>query len=120
MIQIMTKLAVADNSGAKLVRCIGIKGTPKLASVGRLLTVSVKEALPGGKVKPGEKHKALLIRCRKEWSRPDGRRIRFDDNACILLTSELKPIGSRLFGPVPFELRRGNWLRVLGLSGRQV
>jgi large subunit ribosomal protein L14 len=120
MIQVMSKLTVADNSGAKLVRCIGMQGIPKVASIGRLLTVSIREAKPGGKVKPGEKYKALLVRCRKEWARPDGRWIRFEDNACVLLGTDLKPVGSRIVGPVPLELRRGNWLRVLGLSARQI
>lgn len=116
----MTKLLVADNSGARLVRCIGMKGIPKVASIGRLLTVSIREARPGSKVKPGEKYKALLIRCKKEVGRADGRYIRFSDNACVLLNAELKPVGSRVTGPVPLELRRGGWLRLLSLGSKAI
>ena len=117
----MTRLAVADNTGARIAMCIGIHGHPQgIARAGRLLTVTIKQAKPNAKVRPGTLHKALLIRCRKETPRGDGRWVRFGENACVLLTPDLKPMGSRVHGPVAAELRKGNWLKILSLSNRVI
>lgn len=122
MIFRQSRLAVADNTGARIAQCIGILRHPQdKASVGRIIKVSIKEIRPKApnlRVKPGQVHNALIIRQRKEMSRADGRYVRFDDNACVLLTPDLKPLGTRVLGPVPIELRRGNWLKVLSLSSK--
>lgn len=133
MILKQTRLIVADNTGGKVAMCIGMLGKPShVASIGRIINVAIKEAKPipeqsggnsnsgasGGKVKQGQVHKALVIRTRKEFQRPDGRVVRFDDNACVLLAPDLKPLGTRVIGPVPAELKKGNWLKVLSLSSK--
>lgn len=130
MILKQTRLIVADNTGGRVAMCIGMLGKPShVASIGRIITVAIKEAKPipanehssnsaGGKVKQGQVHKALVIRTRKEFQRPDGRVVRFDDNACVLLAPDLKPLGTRVIGPVPAELKKGNWLKVLSLSSK--
>lgn len=134
MILKQTRLIVADNSGGKVAMCIGMLGKPShVASIGRIINVAIKEAKPipssehtnsssssgaGSKVKQGQVHKALVIRTRKEFQRPDGRVVRFDDNACVLLAPDLKPLGSRVIGPVPAELKKGNWLKILSLSSK--
>lgn len=174
MIQTLTRLACADNSGAITLQCIGVlkgAGRPRIASIGRVISVSIKKAKPipnnepkfsvfssqssgvklapgsdptkgstGVHVRAGEVHHALIVRCRKEWQRADGRTIKFDDNAAILLAktgryakgaggSEAakksesrfgKPIGTRVFGPVPAELRKGGWLKLLSLSSKVI
>lgn len=124
MIFRQTRLVVADNTGARVAQCIGMLGHPQdEARVGRLIKVAIKEirpAAPNLKVKPGQVHNALLIRQRKNMCRGDGRMLRFDDNACVLLTPDFKPLGSRVTGPVPQELRKGNWLKVLSLSSRVI
>ena len=134
MILKQTRLIVADNTGGRVAMCIGMLGKPDhVASIGRIINVAIKEAKPipssehaqshstsstAGKVKQGQVHRALVIRTRKEFQRPDGRVVRFDDNACILLTPDHKPLGTRVIGPVPAELKKGNWLKVLSLSSK--
>jgi len=107
MIQMQTKLDVADNSGAKQVQCIKVLGGSKrrTASVGDIIVVSVKEAIPRGKVKKGEVLKAVIVRTRKEIRRDDGSAIRFDTNAAVLVNANGEPLGTRIFGPVTRELR---------------
>ena len=107
MIQMQTNLDVADNSGARRVMCIKVIGGSKrrYASVGDVIVVSIKEAIPRGKVKKGDVMKAVVVRVRKDIRRPDGSVIRFDRNAAVLINNQSEPIGPRIFGPVPRELR---------------
>ena len=113
-----TKLSVADNSGAKLVQCIKVLGGSKRrsASLGDVIVVSVKEAIPNGKVKPGEVTRAVVVRTKKSVSRKDGSSIRFDKNSAVLLTKEGEPIGTRIFGPVTRELRFKNFTKIISLA----
>ena len=121
MIYAQTKLVVADNSGAKLIQCIGMIGKKKVASVGRIITVAIKSVKDNtAKVKQGEVHRALVVRTKKHIQRPDGQVIRFDDNAAILLTADFSPMGTRVFGPVAHELYKGNWTKVLSLATRVI
>lgn len=131
-------MIIADNTGARIAQCIGIFGKPDdTAQVGRMIKVTIKSmrsglasnqpgALPTGnnsettRVKPGQVHNAVLIRQRKELQRADGRVIRFDENAAVLVTADGKPLGSRVHGPVPMELRKENWLKVLSLSSKVI
>lgn len=107
MIQVESNLSVADNSGARRVKCFKVLGGSKrrYASIGDVVVVAIKEALPKSKVKKGAVHKAVIVRTRKEIRRNDGSYIRFDDNAAVLLNNNLEPIGTRIFGPVARELR---------------
>ena len=107
MIQMQTNLDVADNSGARRVQCIKVLGGSmrRVASVGDIIVVSVKEAIPRGRVKKGDVHKAVIVRTAKEIRRADGSVIRFDRNAAVLITPQMEPVGTRIFGPVPRELR---------------
>ncbi len=118
MIITETKLNVADNSGAKLVQCIKILGGSKRrsANIGDVIVVSVKEAIPNGKVKMGEVTRAVIVRTRKGVSRKDGSLIRFDKNSAVLLTKEGEPIGTRIFGPVTRELRFKNFTKIISLA----
>ena len=118
MIQAKTTLDVADNSGAKLVQCIKVLGGSRrrYASIGDVIVVSVKEALPGTKVKKGETAKAVVVRTRKETSRPDGSYIRFDQNSAVLINAQLEPIGTRIFGPVARELRGKKFMKIISLA----
>ncbi len=118
MIQQETILNVADNSGAKKVYCIRIVGGSKrkYASVGDIITVSVKEAIPNSKVAKGEVAKAVIVRTSKEVRRPDGSYIRFDDNAAVLINKEGEPLGTRVFGPVARELRAKNFMKIISLA----
>ncbi len=118
MIQMQTRLAVADNSGAKRVQCIKVLGGSKrkYAAIGDLIVVSVKEAVPNGKVKKGEVLHAVVVRTRKEVGRQDGTYIRFDDNAAVLLNAKGELIGNRVFGPVARELRAKNFMRIVSLA----
>lgn len=118
MIQMQTKLEVADNSGAKKVMCIKVVGSTKrrYASVGDLVVVSVKEAIPEGKVKKGDVVKAVIVRTSKAVKRPDGSYIKFDDNAAVLLNNQLEPIGTRIFGPVARELRAKKFMKIISLA----
>jgi large subunit ribosomal protein L14 len=118
MIQMQTRLEVADNSGAKKVMCIKVLGGSKrrYASVGDVIVVSVKEALPNSKVKKGDVKKAVVVRTSKELSRPDGTHIRFDDNAAVLIDPQGQPLGTRIFGPVARELRAGGYMKIISLA----
>ena len=118
MIQMSTELDVADNSGARRVMCIKVLGGSKrkFASVGDVIVVSVKEAIPRGRVKKGEVMKAVVVRIRKDIKRPDGSVIRFDRNAAVLITPQMEPVGTRIFGPVPRELRAKNHMKIISLA----
>ncbi len=118
MIQVQTKLDVADNSGAKVVQCIGILGgtRKRYARIGDVIVVSVKEALPQSKVKKGEIYWAVVVRTKKEIGRPNGSYIRFDTNSVVLLNKNLEPIGTRIFGPVARELRDKNFMKIVSLA----
>jgi large subunit ribosomal protein L14 len=118
MIQQETRLDVADNSGAREVMCIKVLGGSKrrYASVGDIIVVSVKDAIPRGKVKKGEVHRAVVVRTSKELYRPDGSAIRFDKNAAVLLNKQNEPIGTRIFGPVTRELRSKNFMKIISLA----
>lgn len=118
MIQEETDLVVADNSGARRVRCIRVLGGSKrrYAGVGDVIVVSVKTALPGGGVKKGEVSRAVIVRTRKETRRRDGSYIRFDENAAVLLNAQGEPRGTRIFGPVARELRDRNYMKIVSLA----
>ncbi len=118
MIQQESVLNVADNSGAKKVYCIRVAGGSKrkYATVGDVITVSVKEALPNSKVTKGSVMRAVVVRTRKEVRRPDGSYIRFDDNAAVLINRDGEPIGTRVFGPVARELRAKNFMKIISLA----
>jgi large subunit ribosomal protein L14 len=118
MIQQESRLAVADNSGAKEVLCIRVLGGTKrrYASIGDKIVVSVKNALPSGNIKKGTVTKAVVVRTRKENRRPDGSYIRFDDNAVVLLNASGEMIGTRIFGPVARELREKQYMKIVSLA----
>ena len=118
MIQMTSILDVADNSGAKKLFCIKVLGGSKrkYASVGDIIVVSVKEAIPRGRVKKGEVTKAVIVRTSKDIRRPDGSVIRFDRNAAVLINAQKEPIGTRIFGPVPRELRAKNHMKIISLA----
>jgi large subunit ribosomal protein L14 len=118
MIQMQTVLDAADNSGARRLQCIKVLGGSKrrYAGVGDIIKVSVKDAIPRGKVKKGEIYNAVVVRTRKGVRRPDGSLIRFDGNAAVLLSARLEPIGTRIFGPVTRELRSGNFMKIISLA----
>ena len=118
MIQMQSNLDVADNSGAKRVQCIKVLGGSKrrVAGVGDIIVVSIKEAAPRGKVKKGDVHKAVIVRTRKDIRRADGSVIRFDSNAAVLIGNNTEPIGTRIFGPVPRELRAKNHMKIISLA----
>ncbi|MCM0753722.1 50S ribosomal protein L14 [Desulfovibrio aminophilus] len=118
MIQVESKLDVADNSGAKQVACIKVLGGSKrrYASVGDIIVVSVKEAMPHSKVKKGAVMKAVVVRTKKEVGRADGSYIKFDSNSAVLLNNQLEPVGTRIFGPVARELRQKNFMKIVSLA----
>ena len=118
MIQMQTNLDVADNSGARRVQCIKVLGGSKrrFATVGDVIVVSVKEAIPRGRVKKGEMHRAVVVRTAKEIRRADGSAIRFDSNAAVLINPQNEPIGTRIFGPVTRELRAKNYMKIISLA----
>ena len=118
MIQISTNLDVADNSGARRVSCIKVLGGSKrkVASVGDVIIVSIKEAIPRGHVKAGDVARAVIVRTKKEIRRPDGSAIRFDSNAAVVINKDGEPIGTRIFGPVPRELRAKNYMKIISLA----
>ena len=118
MIQMQTNLDVADNSGARRVMCIKVLGGSKrrYATIGDVIVVSVKEAIPRGRVKKGEVMKAVVVRIRKDIKRPDGSVIRFDKNAAVIVNKQSEPIGTRIFGPVPRELRAKNHMKIISLA----
>ncbi|PWC43807.1 MULTISPECIES: 50S ribosomal protein L14 [unclassified Azospirillum] len=118
MIQMQTNLEVADNSGARRVQCIKVLGGSKrkVASVGDIIVVSVKEAIPKGRVKKGDVHRAVIVRTAKELRRDDGSAIRFDRNAAVLINKQGEPIGTRIFGPVTRELRAKKFMKIISLA----
>ena len=118
MIQMQTNLEVADNSGARRVQCIKVIGGSKrkVASVGDVIVVSVKEAIPRGRVKKGDVHRAVIVRTAKEIRRTDGSSIRFDRNAAVLINKQQEPIGTRIFGPVVRELRGRKFMKIISLA----
>ncbi|KRA99723.1 50S ribosomal protein L14 [Devosia sp. Root685] len=118
MIQMQSNLDVADNSGAKRVMCIKVLGGShrKYASVGDIIVVSVKDAIPRGRVKKGQVMKAVVVRTATDIRRPDGTVIRFDKNAAVLINNQKEPIGTRIFGPVPRELRARNHMKIISLA----
>ena len=118
MIQAETQLNAADNSGAKRLYCIKVLGgtRKRYASVGDIIVVSVKEAIPNAKVKKGDVVKAVVVRTRKEVRRPDGSYIKFDDNSAVLINAAKEPIGTRIFGPVARELRARQFMKIISLA----
>ena len=118
MIQMQTYLAAADNSGARQLMCIKVLGGTRrrYASVGDVIKVSIKDAIPRGRGKTGEVYNAVVVRTRKGVRRPDGSVIRFDGNAAVLLNNKLEPIGTRIFGPVTRELRNENFMKIISLA----
>jgi len=118
MIQMQTLMTVADNSGAKMVQCIKVLGGSKrrYANIGDVIKVSVKEAIPRGKVKKGDVYDAVIVRTRKGVRRPDGSVIRFDTNAAVLLDNKREVIGTRIFGPVTRELRNEQFMKIISLA----
>ena len=118
MIQMQTNLDVADNSGARRVQCIKVLGGSKrkTAGVGDIIVVSVKEAIPRGRVKKGQVHRAVIVRTAKEVKRPDGTSIRFDRNAAVLINKQNEPVGTRIFGPVVRELRAAKHMKIISLA----
>jgi large subunit ribosomal protein L14 len=118
MIQNQTQLNVADNSGAKKVFCIRVLGGTgrRYARIGDIIIVSVKEAIPNAKVKKGDVMKAVVVRTKKEISRPDGTYIKFDDNSAVLINQQREPVGTRIFGPVARELRAKNFMKIISLA----
>ncbi|HDQ39984.1 MAG TPA: 50S ribosomal protein L14 [Desulfonatronum sp.] len=118
MIQVQTLLDVADNSGAKKLFCVKVIGgnQRRYASVGDVIVVSVKEAIPHSKIKKGEVMRAVIVRTKKEVNRPDGSFIRFDTNSAVLLNKQNEPVGTRIFGPVARELRSKNFMKIVSLA----
>lgn len=118
MIQVQTRLKVADNTGAKEIMCIRVLGgsVVKYGRVGDVIVASVKQASPGGSVKKGEVVRAVIIRTAKEYGRADGSHIRFDDNAAVIIGKENNPRGTRIFGPVARELRERQFMRIVSLA----
>lgn len=118
MIQMQTMLESADNSGARRLMCVKVLGGSKrrYANIGDIIKVTVKEAIPRGKVKKGELFNAVVVRTRKGVRRPDGSLIRFDGNAAVLLNNQLQPIGTRIFGPVTRELRSERFMKIISLA----
>ena len=118
MIQMQSNLEVADNSGARKIQCIKVLGGSKrrFASIGDIIVVSIKDAIPRGKVKKGEVLKAVIVRTKKDFKRKDGTTIRFDKNAAVLLDKQEEPIATRIFGPVTRELRTKKFMKIISLA----
>tara|TARA_B100000989_G_scaffold248040_1_gene195428 strand:- start:506 stop:874 length:369 start_codon:yes stop_codon:yes gene_type:complete len=118
MIQMQSNLFVADNSGARKIQCIKVLGGSKRrsASIGDIIVVSIKDALPRAKVKKGDVYKAVIVRTTKDYKRPDGTAIRFDKNAAVLLDKQEEPIATRIFGPVTRELRSKKFMKIISLA----
>mgnify|MGYP001373624310 FL=1 len=118
MIQMQSNLFVADNSGARKIQCIKVLGGSKRrsASIGDIIVVSIKDALPRSKVKKGDVYKAVVVRTSKDFKRPDGTAIRFDKNAAVLLDKQEEPIATRIFGPVTRELRSKKFMKIISLA----
>jgi large subunit ribosomal protein L14 len=122
MIQMRTKLDVADNTGAKVAYCIKVLGGTKrrYATIGDVIVASVKKAIPGGEVKPGDKVRGVIVRMRSNVRRPDGSYVRFDRNAMVLIDTDLNPKGTRIFGAVARELRDRNFMKIISLAAEVV
>jgi len=118
MVQAMSYLNVADNSGAKKAMCVKVLGGSKrkVARVGDVIVVAIKDALPNGAIKKGDLEKAVIVRTKKEYRRADGTYIRFDDNACVLIDATRNPMGKRIFGPVARELREKDYMKIVSLA----
>lgn len=118
MIQVESKLKVADNTGAKVVQCIKVLGGAgrRYASVGDVIVVAVKQAIPGGTAKKSDVSKAVVVRTKKEVGRPDGSYIRFDENAVVLINAQGEPLGTRIFGPVARELREKRYMKIISMA----
>jgi large subunit ribosomal protein L14 len=118
MIQCESRLTVADNSGARVALCLKVLGgtSRRYASVGDIIVVSIKDAIPGGNVKKGDVSKAVIVRTAKEVARKDGTYIRFSDNAAVLINPQNEPVGTRIFGPVARELRENNFMKIVSLA----
>ena len=118
MIQVQTELNVADNSGARIIECIKVLGGSKrrYASIGDIIVVSIKEAIPDGKVKKGTVHKAIVVRTKYSVHRNDGSSVKFDNNAAVLIDEKGEPVGTRIFGPVTRELRSKNQTKIISLA----
>ncbi len=122
MIQIYTRLRVCDNTGARIAMCIHVVGSSgrRYAHLGDIINVSIKDALPNAPVKKGDKGKAVIVRTCKEFRRPDGSYVRFDDNACVLINEQKEPRGTRVFGPVARELREKGFTKIISLASEVV
>ena len=118
MIQVQTELLVADNTGAKKIECIKVLGGSKrrYAGIGDTIVIAVKEAIPKGKVKKGSVHKAVVVRVKKGIHREDGSKVKFDNNAAVLVDDKGEPVGTRIFGPVTRELRNGGPMKIMSLD----
>jgi large subunit ribosomal protein L14 len=118
MIQMESILDVADNSGAKVIQCIKVLGGSKrrYAGLGDVIVVAIRDALPGSKVKKGDRAKAVVVRTRREYRRADGSYIKFDDNSAVLINAQQEPIGTRIFGPVARELRGRGFMKIVSLA----
>ena len=118
MIQMQSRMAVADNSGAREVQCIKVLGGShrRTANIGDVVVVSVKEAIPRGKVKKGDVRRAVIVRTKFGLQRKYGEKIRFDGNACVLISTNGEPVGTRIFGPVTRELRAGGYMKIISLA----
>ncbi len=119
MIQMQSNMEVADNSGARRVECIKVLGGShrRTANIGDVVVVSVKEAIPRGRVKKGTVHKAVIVRSKHGLQRHNGEKIRFDTNACVLISANKEPVGTRIFGPVTRELRGKGYMKIISLAG---
>jgi large subunit ribosomal protein L14 len=122
VIQIYSRLKVCDNTGARVAMCIRVSGSSRTryGYVGDIINVSIKDAMPNAPVKRGDKGKAVIVRTKKEYRRPDGSYIRFDDNACVLITEQKEPRGTRVFGPVARELREKGFTKIISLASEVV
>ena len=118
MIQMQSKLKVADNSGARVIQCIKVLGGTRrrTASIGDVIVVSVKAAIPNSKLKKGDKARAVIVRTRHQIRRPDGTAIRFDENSAVLINANKEPIGTRIFGPVARELRGKSFIKIVSMA----
>jgi large subunit ribosomal protein L14 len=122
VIQIYSRLKVCDNTGARVAMCIRVSGSSRTryAYIGDIINVSIKDAMPNAPVKKGDKGKAVIVRTRKEYRRIDGSYVRFDDNACVLITEQKEPKGTRVFGPVARELREKGFTKIMSLASEVV
>lgn len=122
MIQIYSRLKVCDNTGARVAMCIRVSGSSKTryGTIGDIINVAIKDAMPNAPVKKGDKGRAVIVRTKKEYRRTDGSYVRFDDNACVLITEQKEPKGTRVFGPVARELREKGFTKIMSLASEVV